>query len=118
MLEGITILNEYPIMDYEFNFMAGAIAAIAVFTIFCIVFGVEGVPFEIGPFIVLILLTAMVFAGAGGVLAREVPTSAKEYQVTIEDYVSLNDVYDYYEIVDKEGDIYTIRKLIDNGSQG
>lgn len=113
MLDGITILNEYPIMDYQFNFLAGAIAAIIVFTVVCIVFGTEGVPFEIGPFMAIIAITALAFAGTGAVCAKEVPTSAKEYQVTIEDHVSINDVYDYYEIVEKEGDIWTIRKIID-----
>lgn len=113
MLEGITILNEYPIMDYQFNFLVGAIVAIIVFAVLCIVFGCEGVPFEIGPFMAVIALTALAFAGTGAVCAKEVPTSAKEYQVTIEDSVSINDVYDYYEVVDKQGDIWTIRKLID-----
>ena len=113
MLEGITVLNEYPIMDYEFNFLVGAIVAIIVFTVLCVVFGTEGVPFEIGPFIAVVAITALTFVGTGAVCAKEVPTSAKEYQVTIEDYVSINDVYDYYEVVDKEGDIWTIRKLID-----
>lgn len=113
MLEGITILNEYPIVDYEFNFLAGAIAAIIVFTVLCIVFGHEGISFDVAPFIALILIAAATFSGVGAVFVKKVPTSAKEYQVTIEDYVSINDVYDYYEIVDKEGDIWTIRKLID-----
>lgn len=118
MLEGITVLNEYPIMDYEFNFLAAAIMGIVCCTIVCLLFGSKEVPFELAPFICLIVLTALAFIATGCLAAKEVPTSAKEYQVTIEDYVSINDVYDYYEVVDKEGDIWTIRKLIDNGGQG
>lgn len=117
MLEGITILNEYPIMDYEFNFIVGAIIGIITFVTLCVIFGTEGVPFKIGTFIALITISTITFIGAGGLIAKEVPTSAKEYQVTIEDYVSINDVYDYYEVVDKQGDIYTIRKLTDNEGQ-
>lgn len=113
MLEGITILNEYPIMDYEFNFLAGAIVGIIVAVIVCFIFGIEGVPLETGPFIGLIFISAFAFSVTGALTCKEVPTSAKEYQVTIEDHVSINDVYDYYEVVDKDGDIWTIRKLID-----
>ena len=118
MLEGITILNEYPLMDYQFNFLAAAIMGIVVCTVVCLIFGHEDIPFEVGPFMGVIAITAIAFGATGSIAAKEVPTSAKEYQVVIEDYVSINDVYDYYEVVDKQGDIYTIRKLIDNGSQG
>lgn len=117
MLEGITILNEYPIMDYEFNFIAAAIMSIVVCTVVCLIFESEGISFEIESFMAIIAITAITFGATGTIASKEVPTSAKEYQVTIEDYVSINDVYDYYEVVDKQGDIYTIRKLTDNEGQ-
>lgn len=113
MLEGITILNEYPIMDYVFNWQVGlwtgVIAFMGLFIILKIVQDIDW----FSTIAVAAFVSALCVVSIGGIFAREVPTSAKEYQVTIEDSVSINDVYDYYEVVDKEGDIWTIRKLID-----
>ena len=113
MLDEITVLNEYPIMYYVFNwqvgFIVGAILFIVLFVCFKIFERADWLP----SIVASVIVGTMCFFAFGGIFAREVPTSAKEYQVTIEDYVSINDVYDYYEVVDKEGDIWTIRKLID-----
>lgn len=113
MLDGITVLNEYFIMDYVFNwqlgFFIGAAALIGIFAGYKIIEQADWLP----SIAVSIIVGIMFFFAFGGIFAYKAPTSAKEYQVTIEDYVSINDVYDYYEVVDKEGDIWTIRKLID-----
>ena len=113
MLEGITVLNEYPIMEFQINWAAGIIAACIVGIAICAFFIHIKIPCEIPIILYVVILCSIGFGIVGTLTGKEVPTSAKEYQVTIEDYVSINDVYDYYEVVDKEGDIWTIRKLID-----
>ena len=113
MLEGITVLNEYPIMDYVFNWQAGFIIGSTIFIVLFVCFKIVGQADWLPAIAASLIVGSFCFFTLGGIFSREVPTSAKEYQVTIEDYVSINDVYDYYEVVDKEGDIWTIRKLID-----
>ena len=113
MLEGITILNEYPLMEFQINVPAGIIAACIVGIAICAFFIHIEVPWEMPSILCVAIICALGFTMVGMLAGKEVPTSAKEYQVTIEDDVSINDVYDYYEIVDKEGDIWTIRKIID-----
>jgi hypothetical protein len=38
-----------------------------------------------------------------------------KYKVIIEDSVSMNEFYEYYEVIEQEGKIFTVRERINNG---
>lgn len=60
------------------------------------------------------LAFSVLFLGFLDIIAvNSVFTIHKDYIVTIEDSVSFNEFYKYYEIVDQDGKLYTIRELTD-----
>lgn len=77
MLDGITVLNEYPIMDYVFNwqlgFFIGMAALIGIFV--CLTL------FELADWLpsiaVSLVVGIMFFFAFGGIFSYKVPTSAK-----------------------------------------
>lgn len=119
MIEGIEVLNKIALTDIVTNEtisnIFGMIFTIALFVfiigfIFIVITNADDFPFYmfIASFIIMIT--------SGGVLtineanSREIPNGKYEYQVIIDDNISINEFYDKYEVVKVEGKIYTIRE--------
>ena len=104
MIDGITVLNNITVSD--FNPIPWLIVLIFLLLVaFIIVLSDEidrrsGIVLWCGMFaIALILLVADI---------RFSKTNA--IQCTIEDNVSINEVYDNYDVIDKQGEIWTLRE--------
>lgn len=108
MIEGIEILKKTRLYDFSTASWASLIIFVILGVMFLILFStlynskyellflVLGVSLLVCAFIIPLLLIK--------------PISDKyEYKVIIEDSVSVNNLYDKYEIIEKDGKIYTIQ---------
>ena len=109
MIDGITILSEsvYRGSDSKLGL---------VFAIASLIFGITALKlFEaevdehMGTFLAFVFLTVISVA-ISYMSCRQTMYEAPEYKVTISDSVSFNELYGKYEIVEQEGEIYTIRE--------
>ena len=114
LMKGIEVLNQVEIMD---NSLTLLITAIILGILFCIcIVGViisavkcKFITFIIfGIFLLCSWIGFVVTAKASD--KKIIPTGKYEYQVTIDDSVSMNEFYEKYEIVEVNGKIYTIRE--------
>ena len=110
MIDGITILSEsvYRVCDSKLG-LGFAIASL--------IFGIVALRFfEAGdwdehPWVLLTFVFLFVISVAISYIScRQAMYEAPEYKVTISDSVSFNELYGKYEIVEQEGEIYTIRE--------
>lgn len=114
-MSGVEILSiiENPINTY--NGIAAAIGFIIPFII-CFVFGIYAVAkhkdYVTGTGVVFagIILGTILGFSFGVLFATESGEVETTYKVTISEEVSLNDFMEKYEIIGKEGKIYTVRE--------
>lgn len=111
MIEGVTILNESAVGP------AGPIiAASLLFVVMLFLIAFTKSAFEQGEIIAGICLILISLLAFGGIIAitceviDRVQQPRPIYQVTIDDSVSFNELYNNYEILDQEGQIYEIRE--------
>lgn len=58
----------------------------------------------------MVLSFSFVFIGCLGGICRKTDIDHIEYKVTVDDSVSINEFLNKYEILDKEGKIYTVKE--------
>lgn len=109
MLDGITVLNQFPIMQENALFTLCVISIVfeAVAIIMGIIAWLEDdikMIFFIGCLLLAISITYIVN------FPPEFNTGKYRYQVTISDTVKMQDFTDKYNIVKQEGKIYTIQE--------
>ena len=123
LLEGVTILDQNPIMTSFFNTVFNN-AVVPIFYIvlfflcalllsfFCRSLGKYSKATKKTKWILGVLSSISFLALMGFILSLIiiVPTGKMEYKVIIDDNVSFTYMYDHYEIVNQEGSIYTIRE--------
>ena len=112
MLEGIEILAQTEIMGNP-DWISLLFAATIVFILLGLLMAIIGV---------IIDMWKLIACGAGlivGIFAMSAviatttpaePTGRYEYQVTIDDTVSITEFYEKYEVIDQNGKIWTIRE--------
>lgn len=61
-------------------------------------------------FICMVLSFSFVFIGFLGGICRKTDIDYIEYKVTVDDSVSMNEFLNKYEILEKEGKIYTVKE--------
>lgn len=114
MLEGIEILNQM-----EITTKAEWISrAVIICTVLMIIFGITTITaaalnkdiFTIVMFILTVISVIAILIFIILDTKTNVPTGKYEYQVTINDNVSMTEFYEKYEIIKVEGKIYTIRE--------
>ncbi len=123
LLDGVTILDQSPIMTSAFNMVFdNAVMPIFYFvlffscalfiSLFCRSFAKQSKATKKTKWIFGILSSISILAFIGFFLSLiiTVPTGKMEYKVTIDENVSFTHMYDHYEIVNQEGTIYTIRE--------
>lgn len=112
MLDGITVLHTFHFMSGDIA-RIGLLVAACVMTILTIYSWVLATNFQtrkqvfIAIVISVIMLSCFVAAGAVPVI------NETRYKVLIDDTVSYRDFTKYYEVIDIEGEIYTIRQISD-----
>lgn len=111
MIEGITILNEIAVGPVGPIVAASLLFVVLLFLIAGIQYAFkqgEAVP---GLFLIVVSLGAVIgIFVASFDAADRIQKPRPIYQVTIDDSVSFNELYENYEIIDQEGKIYEIRE--------
>lgn len=110
-MAGIEILNEYIVAsEWAFNYWVALgilVVALMVGVIVCI-------KEKEAPLIILFLVlgvSAGALAGSFmGCIAPLEQHQVTRYEIIIDDTVSMNEFYEKYEIIDKEGKIYTVEE--------
>lgn len=109
MIDGITILNNVTVSDFNpIPWLIVLIGFLIVFTIICIANNIGANPDTIGLGCVILCaifgITLVLF------IADIHDSKVDAIQCTIEDDVSINEVYDNYDVIDKQGDIWTLKE--------
>lgn len=116
MLEGINILNKVEIMEPPM-WVSVVIIVLFIISLLSLGMGIVDAIEDITDghtwiFIVVTIVAYLALIIMGNVdkqLLTE-PTGVYEYQVTIDDSVSMNEFLEKYEIIEVNGKIYTIRE--------
>ena len=105
MIDGITVLNNVIVSD--FNPIPWLIVLIGLLLFaFIVVYTFNGLDRRNG-----IICWCGMFAIVLILLVADIRYSKVDaIQCTIEDYVSINEVYDKYDVIDKQGEIWTLRE--------
>ena len=98
MIDGITVLNVESINRVPVYFWIIIVTIIVVSLAFC-----DSELFIVA-FILSILATVVTCT-----FTEPVPTGRYEYEVTIDDTVSMTKLYEQYEIVEQRGDIWVLK---------
>lgn len=108
MIEGIEVLNKVPIMEPYRNSL-GEIAALlfAIFFIVTLVLFANGLDFLIAG--ISAIITIILLATSILLYELQKETGRYEYQCIISDEVLFVDMYEKYEVVSKNGELWTIR---------
>ena len=117
MIEGVVVLNkiaEYKEVSetiYALVILAVAVGASA------IMIGLfdmdDGYSYSCGLIKLIVGIILLILGTIGLVYAKtigEKPTGKYQYQVTIDNSVTMSEFYDKYEVIEVEGKIYTIRE--------
>lgn len=111
MIDGITVLNNVIVSD--FNPVPWLIVLIGLLLFFAFI-TIYNEPNEFERKSALIVWCVM-FAIALILLIADVRLSKTDaIQCTIEDNVSINEVYDNYDVIDKQGEIWTLKEKTDD----
>lgn len=109
MIDGITILSESVYRGCDSKLGLGFAIASLIFAIIAIKLFETDCDEHMGTFLAFVFLTVISVA-ISYMSCRQAMYEAPEYKVTISDSVSFNELYGKYEIVEQEGEIYTIRE--------
>lgn len=108
MIDGIIVLNNVTVSD--FNPVPWLIVLIGFLSLACIIIYMESD--EIKKLICFVWCG--MFALALLLLVADIRYSKVDaIQCTIDDNVSINEVYDNYDVIDKQGEIWTLRERIE-----
>ena len=110
-MEGITILNQTGVMEPTPLAVTFAMILMIISVVSCIAFFIvdDTIVSDVCPVILgIISISSLVIALAIGILS---PThlTGYEYEATIDENVSMKEVYERYEIVEQRGDIWVLR---------
>ena len=112
MLEGITILSKTEIVEIANNYDNAIGIALIICLLSLIVCNAlaraDFLELTVITFLIAIIsgISTLVFLSKG---KQEIPTGKYEYQVTIDDSVRMKDFYEKYEIINMDGEIFSIR---------
>lgn len=111
MMEGIEILDKTEILhtseETAFFFALSMVFAIATIATFLVSFYIDSIKLAIVSALIfaLSIITMIILANF-----IDEPTGKYQYQVTIDENVSMVEFHEKYEIVDIKGKIYTIKE--------
>lgn len=97
MIDGITVLNVESITRLPVWFWI-ILSAIVILTFALCAGELYIIGFLLGMMLTVILCT----------ITKPVPTGRYQYEVTIDETVSISEVYDNYEVIEQRGDIWVL----------
>lgn len=104
-MKGIEILNKTVITespDWAFIFVVSSMILLIIF--FMILVNIDSMVLQI---LSAVLLIGVLIADVT-LIFYEVPTDRYRYEVIIDEDVTINDIYDNYNVVEQRGDIWII----------
>ena len=111
MMNGINILNQTEIMEYSnTQWVIGTIAIIllAISICACVIFSAENHDYlTLFSMAILIISTITIIIIVS--IGESHPTGRYKYEVTIDDTVSMSEVYEKYTVVKQKGDIWILK---------
>ena len=110
MIEGIKVLSQSPIFDYDYAYGYIAIGAIVGAGLIGFIIGLLASDFNIG---MASSLVGCVMGGLVGMLIAETTvvkteTGRYKYKVLIEDGVEMKEFYERYNVIEQDGEIWII----------
>lgn len=111
-MTGVEILNQIPVTETEMTISLGWLLVIAI-AIFAFIVGIFAVfdsddldlGFILGGIMAIgVVMVILIFS------AKEVPTGEYRYEVIVEDTVNLQEFYDYYDVVERRGEIFVVEE--------
>jgi hypothetical protein len=103
MIEGITVLNQIPVMGASTLTAIGVLIIIfGLFILTVSVLGDEGIGITIS---IVIIIFGLIFTKD-----KEIKPNQYTYQVTISDTIKMKEFNDKYIIIQQNGQIYTIKE--------
>ena len=108
MIDGITVLDNVTVSN--FNSVPWLVVFVGLLIAFIVIYikfdEFDDIENAIGLFCMICTLLLILFVS--DILFSKVDA----IQCTIEDNVSINEVYDNYDVIDKQGEIWTLREKI------
>ena len=104
-MQGLEILNKTVITktpDWAFIFVVGSIILLIVF--FVILVNVDSIVLQTLSAVLLI----MTLIADLSLIFYEVPTNRYRYEVTIDESVTITEIYDNYDVIEQRGDIWIL----------
>ena len=113
MIDGITVLNNVTVSDFNLiPWLIVFIGFLVVFIIICIAYDIGANSDTIG--LGCVILSAIFSIALVLFIADIHDSKVDAIQCTIEDNVSINEVYDNYDVIDKQGEIWTLKEKTNN----
>ena len=116
MIKGVEVLNQVDVFK-EPSVLFRALATVLIFItlalfVLCVIWNKKGHGYMNIIFAVIAIILSLISYVCIVKIKQisEQPSGTIEYQVTIDDTVSMNDFNEKYEIIKVEGKIYTIRE--------
>ena len=108
MIDGITVLDNVTVSN--FNSVPWLVVFVGLLIAFIVIYikfdKFDNMENAIGLFCMICTLLLILF------VSDILFSKADAIQCTIEDNVSINEVYDNYDVIDKQGEIWTLREKI------
>ena len=111
-MEGVTILAQEAVRDFDYGLCIGATLAFAMLFLFITVltFDINSV----GGTVIAVIISIAIGFGGGFISGRFANDPIPQYKVTISEEVSMVEFYEKYEIIDQEDMIFTVREKDQN----
>ena len=111
-MDGITILAEKNVYNYLLPewILLVLLILFAVFVMLAVILATKEKSLKIVTALAILAGILMIIALVCVLIPNKNSIKYKEYKVLIDDDVSFQEVYNKYEIIDKDGEIYTIRE--------
>lgn len=103
MIEGVNILNQTDIMVKPDWYLL-VVLVFGIVSAICVSVAIS----ELTPYPMIIGLPAIIALLLVCGFTKDIPSGRYQYSATIEDSASINEVYDFYTIVEKQGDLYIL----------
>lgn len=111
IMQGVTILNEFQaVVGHQFGWNAAGVIFLIMLIVSAIAWFALLISDEI-PFMMISLL--LVMFSLVGFLANtvdSVPAYETQYQVIVDDTCDMNEFFEYYDLIERQGEIYVVRE--------
>ena len=108
-MAGVEILNQIEVVETQIGIGLGWVflIGVAIFALIFVISGFDELWAIAGAIVGVCIAIVVVLATAEGV-----PTGEYRYEVIVEDTVNLQEFYDYYDIIERRGEIFVVEERV------